>query len=528
MPALNDWQSLLSSLSPQMQQAYAGFNPGANWNTLSGTQTGAATTGATPAAGSSSPYTVTGWDPTHNFLTGTGPNGQQGYFNSNVGMGSPTGKDTGTATAWDGTGSPVDRSQIDFSNFLGANPSYSQAFGAGGYDMAAPYSGDSGGNAFGTPTHVDPSYAFSTTPFATHQYNTTDPGFNWANPIQSMPGLGVILAGLGAGAAAGSLGAGAGAAAGEAGAGLGAGAGALPFGESGVLAGEGAIGAGAGAASGAAGGAGTLPFGESGVLAGEAGTGAAGAAGLGGAGGSGLTDAQMQALIQEAQQNIATGAVGGGVGNAAGGSASFLNQIQSFLSGGGTGSGINTPPGTGSALQRILSGNGSASDYASVLGQAAPGLISAFGNYSMANKQNALAQQYLGMGAPYRDQLANITNNPASFYNSANAQELATQLGRRYSVGGNPAGSPFAQAQIMGGLNSAYGAERDRLAGYGGLSNFNAAAPGAQGGALTTQAQAISNIGSAVANVVNPQQISSLETLLASLKKITNLSTGLA
>lgn len=162
------------------------------------------------------------------------------------------------------------------------------------------------------------------------------------------------------------------------------------------------------------------------------------------------------------------------------------------------------------------------------LANAIPGLISAGGNLLMANKQNTLADKYAGYGAPYRDQLTALTSNPASFFTSPEATAAYDAMARKFSVGGNPAGDPYKQATITGGLYSLLQGKEDQLARMGGLQSLTAAAPGMAGAGLTTQAQAISNVGSAVSNAVNPQQITSLEQLLASLKTIKSAAGGLA
>lgn len=101
-----------------------------------------------------------------------------------------------------------------------------------------------------------------------------------------------------------------------------------------------------------------------------------------------------------------------------------------------------------------------------------------------ANRTGNTANQYFGMGQPYRDRLTAITADPNAYYNSPEATSLANASDRRYSaISGNPAGSGTAQAAALHAMQQGYGAERDRLFNYGGGAYFNRAAPGAQSNA---------------------------------------------
>ena len=71
---------------------------------------------------------------------------------------------------------------------------------------------------------------------------------------------------------------------------------------------------------------------------------------------------------------------------------------------------------------------------------------------------------------------------------------------------GNPAGNPYAQSLTIDALYDKYGSERDRLAGYGGLTQYNAAAPGAAGTAINAEGSVYGDIGYGIGNVMNPQQ----------------------
>lgn len=112
------------------------------------------------------------------------------------------------------------------------------------------------------------------------------------------------------------------------------------------------------------------------------------------------------------------------------------------------------------------------------------------------NRTSGTANQYEQMGAPYRDRLTAITNDPNAYFNSPEAQALANASDRRYSASvGNPAGSGTARAGAMDALLRGYGQERDRLFNYGGGSYFNRAAPGARGNATNAGMGVFSALG---------------------------------
>jgi hypothetical protein len=127
-----------------------------------------------------------------------------------------------------------------------------------------------------------------------------------------------------------------------------------------------------------------------------------------------------------------------------------------------------------------------------------------------SNKQTdaltGLANQYMEMGAPYRSKLAEISDNPQAFYDSPQAQQATESVMRRLSAThGNVAGSPYAQALTVDALSGQYGQERDRLAGYGGLTQYNAAAPGAATAAIGSQANFYNALGGGIADVTTPR-----------------------
>ncbi len=111
------------------------------------------------------------------------------------------------------------------------------------------------------------------------------------------------------------------------------------------------------------------------------------------------------------------------------------------------------------------------------------GGLGLFGSLFNRNQQGQAYNDYYNIGAPYRDRLSQITNDPNLYYNSPEAKALANASDRRYSASvGNPAGSGTAQAGALEAMLRGYGNERDRLFNYGGGGYFNQAAPGARAG----------------------------------------------
>lgn len=99
---------------------------------------------------------------------------------------------------------------------------------------------------------------------------------------------------------------------------------------------------------------------------------------------------------------------------------------------------------------------------------------------SIGAQQAGLQQQWMNFGAPYRDLLQTYTNDPNAFITSPGVQASVNQgtdaLARALSVNGNPVGSGTAlhslQNYATNNLWNQYGAERDRLAGMGGLTQY--------------------------------------------------------
>ena len=130
-------------------------------------------------------------------------------------------------------------------------------------------------------------------------------------------------------------------------------------------------------------------------------------------------------------------------------------------------------------------------------------LLGYVGSQDQLSQQRDLANQYQNMGAPYRKRLADLYNDPSSFFNS-DAVKIPVQMGtdnlsRSLSLNGNPVGSGNALQQLQDystkQLYGQLGAEKDRLAGFGGLSAYNGAAPGMAQNAVSMSANPYNAIG---------------------------------
>jgi len=200
----------------------------------------------------------------------------------------------------------------------------------------------------------------------------------------------------------------------------------------------------------------------------------------------GLTAADVGQAAGAWTTNPAFAELVGGAGISAGGG-SLLSSLASQL---------GTSPAT---LLRTLG----------TLGSTALGV---YGANQQANSLEKLAQQYAGFGAPYRAELLNLTKNPSSFLSSDRAQvpvQMGTDaLARSLSVQGNPAGSGRAlqelQSYATNGLYSQLANRENQLANFGGLSQFNAAAPGLQTAAIGSNNNIYNALGSGLANLTNP------------------------
>lgn len=190
---------------------------------------------------------------------------------------------------------------------------------------------------------------------------------------------------------------------------------------------------------------------------------------------------------------------------------------------GGTtiGEGHTTPSG-GFKLEDFIPGG----KYAGLTGTALSTALGLYGASQQADAYKDLADRYFGMGAPYRGRLESLYADPNAFLTSPEVripvQQGTDALARALSAKvGNPIDNPtalqeiqnYASNQLFGRL----GQEKDRLAGFGGLTQYNAAAPQAQVGAVGSQGDVYNVLGYGLNNIFNPRQ-SVLEQLAKTLK----------
>jgi hypothetical protein len=187
------------------------------------------------------------------------------------------------------------------------------------------------------------------------------------------------------------------------------------------------------------------------------------------------------------------------------------------------------------ALQKVLAGIATAADWATLAGQALPGVISAFGSNQQANALSDLAKEQSALGAPsrarYEASYAPGFDLAASDPGYAGALDAATQAQMRaLSTKGNPFGNPGglieANKQIVNGTAMpALNTYRNMNAQSGGFGSINSAAPATAASSIGANNNVYSDLGAAFGAVTNPQ--SSLDELLKKLngKNIT-LNTG--
>jgi len=197
------------------------------------------------------------------------------------------------------------------------------------------------------------------------------------------------------------------------------------------------------------------------------------------------------------QQLAIGGAVGTGLYGMGAGAAANGGMIDPVTGLSEAGMGVEYG-GAGGALASGAAGAGTAGAGAGSLsswGQAAlplvPNLLGIAGANEASDKQDALSREYMAMGAPYRGKLAELYNNPEAYLATQrgdiekNVQRGTDIMSRSLSMGGNPVGSGNALQQLQsyaseGMDNQLYGrlnAERQNMANFGGLSQFNSAAP---------------------------------------------------
>jgi hypothetical protein len=275
------------------------------------------------------------------------------------------------------------------------------------------------------------------------------------------------------------------------------------------------------------------------------------AGGFGGLGGAGGAMDMGAGGVREAM-GLGSGSGAGGLGlaeapwgvNPSGGGMDYSDFLSEFgfpSDAGGSlyngpmslsGSGIFNDPFKLGGLESLVKGGGGLLSQlagkldAGTLTKLLPSLLGVLGSNSqnnalqdLAGLQGANRDQLLGFGAPYLERLAGLYNDPSSFLNSQEVQVPVQQgtdaMARALSVGGNPIGNGtmlqelqnYSANQLFGKL----GQEKDRLAGFGGLTAYNQA--GAQAFGNTSAQQAVAqgegnmwnSLGYGLNQVFNPQ-----------------------
>lgn len=189
--------------------------------------------------------------------------------------------------------------------------------------------------------------------------------------------------------------------------------------------------------------------------------------------------------------------------------ASGLDWIKSQFGGPGSSTSSAT-----NALKTLFGGGGSGggTDWMKLLGGLGAAGLGAYASNKQTNSLEDMAKRYEGYGAPYRQRLSDLYANPSSFLSSPEVKTSVDQgtnsLMRSLSMTGNPFGSgnaltqgqSYASDQLFGKL----GQEKDRLAGFGGLSSYNAAAPGVATNAIGSSSNTYNALGSGLGNIFNP------------------------
>ena len=183
-------------------------------------------------------------------------------------------------------------------------------------------------------------------------------------------------------------------------------------------------------------------------------------------------------------------------------SSNLLDSITSLLSGALSGAG-GTAGGTSSGLT-----------LAQLLGAGIPAGLGALASSNQTDALTSLADKYSAMGQPYRDKLSALYADPSTFLNSdavrIPVQQGTDMLARSLSTRGNPTGSGNALTELQkyssGQLYDRLGQEKDRLAGFGGLSAYSGAAPQAATNAINSSANTYNAIGAGAADIFTPKQ----------------------
>lgn len=204
--------------------------------------------------------------------------------------------------------------------------------------------------------------------------------------------------------------------------------------------------------AGAAGGGGAL----SGMTAAEVAALGGGAGGLAGASGGGLSGM--------GGTEFAGGASGGGLAGGGTAAGEFVGGASGAgVSGGATGGALSgaggaavggAASGATSALGRILGGTATSDDWLSVLGAGGSSLLGVLGSNAQADAYGDVAQQYLGLGAPFREKLLQSYAPGFSMADQPdfqNAMDVSAQAAARATSAkaGNPVDNPGAYAEMQ-------------------------------------------------------------------------------
>jgi len=278
----------------------------------------------------------------------------------------------------------------------------------------------------------------------------------------------------------------------------------------------------AGAGLGAAGGMGAL---EAGALAGMPGYGAALGSSLAGAGAAagigggmadwwtelGLTPADVGMEVSPWTTNPGIADLTGGVLTDAGSTAAWTQELSKVPASLATRAAEALK--SGSSAKMIADALGISEGAVGLLGKLAATGLGIFGANQQQESQARLAREFAEYGAPYRARLAESYADPAAFLANSPDIKAAVDLGttataRALSTGGNPTGSGHALTEIQDyatkGLYGRLGQERDRLAGFGGLTAYNAAAPGAAKDATAAESGVPNAIGAGINSITAP------------------------
>jgi hypothetical protein len=194
-----------------------------------------------------------------------------------------------------------------------------------------------------------------------------------------------------------------------------------------------------------------------------------------------------------------------GVGDAAGSSGGIMDWLKK-----------------GNSLSSLTGGSGGGGTNLDLMGKLLGTGLGMYGANQQANSTRDLANQFAEYGAPYRQKLSNLYTNPDSFLGSQEVQK-PVQMGsdimaRSLSTQGNPTGSGRAMQQLQNysadQLFGRLGQEKDRLAGFGGLASYNAAAPTVASNAAGMENNWMNVAGAGIADIFNPpKQYGSLADL---------------